>query len=78
MHLPIEALKLIQSVFWSTFIALHHPFMFKYQVEKEEYKKVSNPKPNLLYIGLPVERYGEAIIWPIVGGGFGKCWHWQI
>ena len=37
-------------MFWSTFIALQHLFVFKYQVDKEIYEK------NVLYSGLHVKK----------------------
>ena len=43
MHLPIEALKLIQVMFWSTLIALQDPFIFKYQFDQEKYEKFLIP-----------------------------------
>ena len=55
---------------WSTFVALQHPLMFKYQVDKEKYEKFHIPIYQKNY--LPVERsilfkrYGNAIRWPIV------------
>ena len=33
VHLPIEALKLIEVMFWSTFIALQHLLILKYQAD---------------------------------------------
>ena len=43
MHLPIEALILIQVMFWSTFIALQHLLTFKYHVDKKKHVKFLFP-----------------------------------
>ena len=53
-----ETLKPILVVFWSTFIALQHLFMFKYQVDKEIYEQflIQINQINVWYIGLHVKR----------------------
>ena len=45
-------------MFWSTFIALQQPFMFKYQVDKDTYVKflIQIHQTNLLNTGIPVQR----------------------
>ena len=37
-QVPIKALKPTQVMFWSTFIALQHPFMLKYQLDTKYVK----------------------------------------
>ena len=61
-------------MFWSTFIDLQHPFIFKYQFDKDKYVMFFIPihQTNLFNIRLPVKRsiqvlgQGKAIIQPKV------------
>ena len=58
----------------SIFIALQHPFMFKYQVYNNKYVKFLIPinQTNLFSIGSSLIYflgYGKAFIWPIGGEG---------
>ena len=62
-------------------IPLQHSLVFKYQVDKEKYVTFLIPvyERKKLNVFLPVERsihfltLGEAIIWPIGGGGGSKA-----
>ena len=38
-----SGLKLTQVMFWQTFIALKHLFMFKYHVDQDKYVKILIP-----------------------------------
>ena len=51
-------LKQMQNMFWSTFPNLQHPFIFKYQIDKDKYVNFHIPihETYLFNIGLPVKR----------------------
>ena len=57
MHLLNEALKLIHLMFWSTFIALQPPVMFKYHTALEQNPHVTQ-ECALACIGLLTEGTG--------------------